>query len=192
MKKISVWEKLKQKHPYLYCAFNILIILLPIGTYVIRPYVDYYFSPNSQLEHNLAGDPWFIGHVSSYNLWIDNRSTNLTVGIRSIIDVQIQNKYDIPLLTSYEVNNIDGLNILNISLNRQTNDNPVSIVSSEWHHFYLDVYVNESAKLGKNEFCFRVKETLKDRSNNYEKECVDIIISHKPTTGQQQSEEMMP
>ena len=183
-KSISFWEKLKIKYPKLYVFLNILIFVVPIGTYIIRPYVDYYNNPDPQLEYNLAGNASILGHISPYRLWIGHETKTLISGQSSIIDIQVQNRYEQPLLTDYDFTKNDDI-IINVSYNRQSGDNPIAINSHDWNHFYLDVYVNESAKEGNYNFCFTVKEAIKNRDVNYQTECSIFNISLKPTNIQQ-------
>ena len=140
------WGKLKKKYPKFYVFIHIIIILSPFVTYAARPYADYYVNPNPQLEYNLAGDDhFFLSHISSYNLWIKD-TNNLVQRQSSIIDIQVQNKYDQPLLTYYDFTKINGI-IVNVSYNGQSKkniDTPIAINSHEWNHFYLDVYVIKS------------------------------------------------
>ncbi|VVB94170.1 Uncharacterised protein [uncultured archaeon] len=180
----SLWERLKIKYPKIYVFVNIMIWVLPIGAYSIRPYADYFINPEPRLEYNLAGDASILGHISPYRLWIEDETKTLIPGQKSIIDIQVQNRYDQPLLTDYDFTKIDDI-IINTSYNRQSGDNPIAINSHEWNHFYLDVYVNESAKEGNYTFCFTVKEAIKNREMNYQTECSTFNISLKPINIQQ-------
>ncbi|MBI2075785.1 MAG: hypothetical protein HYT72_00865 [Candidatus Aenigmarchaeota archaeon] len=178
------WERFKKNHPNMWLAIKIIWLILPIFAFFIRPYVDFATYPTSQLEHTLSGNN-ILGHISSYNLWTTNETINLIKGRTDVIDFKVQNKYEVPLLTQYDLTDIYGLEI-NLSYNGQSRDNPVSINSYDWNYFSAIIYVNSSAEIGYHKLCLRVNEAIKVWERNYQIQCVDISISDKQAEKQQE------